>query len=186
MSEQKYKHEIDSLKRINESLKTKIRVRGQELGFRSEELANAIEMVRMSERIRELEVTNATQREKELEAELKSSQLARNELRMEFEEMRDLFEESQIRAFFFQLMTEHDTPEIQSLTEDQFDTKIKRFFKMMSDQYPDPDDKKKCLAHGKEARRWLSLSQHPDKNSNDPCAKAKFQKFLEAYANFKK
>ena len=66
MSEQKYKDEI-------EELKTKIRVRDQELGFRSDELlANAIEMVRMSERIAELEITQpasgATEREKNLEA----------------------------------------------------------------------------------------------------------------------
>ena len=65
MSEQKYKDEI-------EELKTKIRVRDQELGFRSDELlANAIEMVRMSERIAELEITQpasgATDREKKLE-----------------------------------------------------------------------------------------------------------------------
>ena len=47
MSEQKYKDEIKQLpkqlkteKKENESLKTKIRVRGQELGFRSEELRN--------------------------------------------------------------------------------------------------------------------------------------------------
>ena len=52
MSAQKYKDEIEKvtkqlktekkeheiLKHINESLKTNIRVRGQELGFRSEEL----------------------------------------------------------------------------------------------------------------------------------------------------
>jgi hypothetical protein len=173
------------LKHINESLKTKIRVRGQELGFQSEELvANAIEMVRMTERIHELEITNATQREKELEAELKISQLARNELRIEFEEMRDRYEKSDKYKIFFQFMTEYDNPEIKSLTEVQFDKKIKRFFKMMSDQYP--DDKQKCLDHGRKAWKCLCLTQHPDKNSNDTGADEKFKAFNQAYENFTK
>ena len=215
MSEQKYKDEIEkltkqlkdaedeheftqgviqsleltnkSLKVTNEELTTKVRVRGQELQWHSEGLlANAIEMIRMTERIRELEITNATQREKELEDELKISQLARNELRIEFEDMRDRYEKSDKYKIFFELMTEFDTPEIKSLTLDQFDKKIKRFFKMLSDQYPDPDDKQKCLDHGMKAYKCLSLKQHPDKNSNDPCAGEKFRVFKEAYENFTK
>ena len=138
----------------------------------------------MTERIHELEITNATQREKELEAELKISQLARNELRIEFEEMRDRYEKSDKYEIFFQLMTQHDTDEIKSLTADQFDKKIKRFFKMMSDQYP--DGKQQCLDHGRKSWKWLSLTQHPDKNSNDPCAGEKFKAFNQAYENFTK
>ena len=188
MSEQKYKAEIEKLtsqlkteKNINESLKTKIRVRGQELGFRSEELvANAIEMVRMTERIRDLEITHATEREKELESELKISQLARNELQKEFENIQSLYEESQIRAFFFQITFEFDT----TLTVDQFDKKIKRFFKMLSDLYP--LDNQKRLDEGKRAWKLSMIYIHPDKNSNDPCAGEKFKAFNQAYENFTK
>ena len=211
MSEQKYKDEIEkltkqlkdaedeheftqgviqsleltneSLKVTNEELTIKVRVRGQELQWHSEGLlANAIEMIRMTERIRELEITNATQREKELEAELEISQLARNELRIEFEDMRDRYEKSDKYKIFFQLMTEYDTPEIKSLTKDQFDKKIKCFFKLMSDQYP--DDKQKCLDHGKRAGKLLMTRIHPDKNRNDPCAGEKFTAFKEALENF--
>ena len=213
MSEQKYKDEIEkltkqlkdaenehqftrgviqslelmneSLKHINESLETKVRVRGQELVWHSDEIsAYTIEMVRMTQRIRELEITNATQREKELEDALNISQLARNDLRIEFEKMRDLYEKTDKYKIFSQLMTEYDNPEIKSLTEEQFDTKIKRFFKMMSDQYP--DDKQQCLDHGRKAWKWLSLTLHPDKNSNDPCATEKFKAFNQAYENFTK
>ena len=202
MSEQKYKDEIEQLtnqlkteKKENESLKTKIRVRGQELGFRSDEIsAYTIEMVRMSERIRELEITkptsgaaepasDATERVKELESELKNSQLARNELRMEFEEMRDLYEKSDKYKIFFELMAERDTPEMQSLTVDQFEKRIKRFFDVMSDQYP--DDRQKCLDHGRMAWKCLILTQHPDKNLNDPCAGHKFDAVNGTYNKFK-
>jgi hypothetical protein len=118
---------IESLKITNERLKTKVRVRGQELMFRSEEIeANAIEMVRICERIYALEIAQPapgatepapgpTNRVNELESELFISQIARNELRMEFEEMRDRYEQSQIRAFFFQIMFEYDTTEIKAL-----------------------------------------------------------------------
>lgn len=201
MSEQKYKDEIEQLtnqlkteKKENESLKTKIRVRGQELGFRSEELlANAIEMVRMSERIRELEInkptsgaaeaaSDATERVKELESELKTSQLARNELRQEFEEMRDLYEKSKPLEFFFQLQVAYDTPEMQSLTVEQFDKKIKCFFNMISDQCP--DDNEKRLEHGRRVWKLLCVTQHPDKNRNDPCAGPKFTALRAAYQKF--
>ena len=189
MSEQKYKDEIEQLtnqlkteKKENESLKTKIRVRGQELGFRSEELlANAIEMVRMSERIRELEM-NKPEPVKELESELKNSQLVRNELRKEFDEMRDLYEKSKPLEFFFQLQVAYDTPEMQSLTVEQFDKKIKGFFNMISDQYP--DDNEKRLEHGRRALKLLCVKQHPDKNSNDPWATDKFKALHAAYQKF--
>ncbi len=177
MSEQKYKDEI-------EELKTKIRVREQELGFRSDELlANAIEMVRMSERIRELEITNATQREKELEDALNISQRARNDLHMEFEEMRDRHEETQIRAFFFQIMFEAHTAETKSLTVEQFDKKIQRFFTRFKDMYP--EDRQKSSDEAKRAWRLAMVCVHPDKNSNDPFAGEKFKAFNKAYEQFK-
>jgi hypothetical protein len=80
-------------------------------------------------------------------------------------------------------VAEHDTPEIHSLTPDQFDKNVKRFFKMMSDQYP--GDKQKCLDRGRMAWKWMALTQHPDKNSNDPCATEKFKAFNRAYEQFK-
>ena len=177
------------MKHINESLKTKIRVRGQELGFRSEELlANALKMIQMSERITDLEITQhasgATQREKELESELTISQQRRNELQKEFEEIQTLYEESQIRVFFFQITFESDTTQIKSLTVDQFDKKIKRLFKMLSDLYP--LDNQKRLDEGKRVWKLSMIYIHPDKNSNDPCAGEKFKAFNQAYENFTK
>jgi septal ring factor EnvC (AmiA/AmiB activator) len=201
MNEQKYKDEIEQLKSerhwnqtAKQSLENKVKDLEKEIRMKNTTIsnydqhvqANAGKMLQLSERIIERELTGTTQREKELEAELKISQLARNELRMEFEEMRDRYEKSDKYKIFFQLMTEFDTPEIKSLTLDQFDKKINRFFKMLSDQYPDPDDKQKCLDHGRKAFKCLSLTQHPDKNSNDPCAGEKFRVFNEAYANFTK
>ena len=121
---------------------------------------------------------------KELESELKNSQLARNELRMQFEEMRDLYEKSDKYKIFFQLMTERDTPEMQSLTVDQFDKKIKRFFKMLSGLYP--LDNQKRLDEGKRAWKLSMIYVHPYKNSNDPCAGEKFKAFNQAYENFTK
>jgi len=189
MSEQKYKDEIEQLtnqlkteKKENESLKTKIRVRGQELVWRGEEsLANAIEMVRMTERIRELEM-NKPEPVKELESELKKSQLARNELRVESEEMRDLYEKSKPLEIFFKLQVAYDTPEMQSLTVEQFDKKIKGFFNMISEQCP--EDNEKRLEHGKRAYKPLCLTQHPDKNFNDPWATDKFKALHAAYKKF--
>jgi hypothetical protein len=118
--------------------------------FRSEEIeANALEMVRMCERIYALEIAQPapgpTDRVNELESELFIPQLARNELRMEFAEMHDRYEESQIRAFFFQIMFEYDTTEIKSLTVEQFQKKIQRFFTRFNDMYP--HDKQKHLCH---------------------------------------
>ena len=96
--------------------------------------------------------------------------------------MRGRYEKSDKYKIFFQLMTDHDTPEIKSLTKDQFDKKIKRFFKMLSDLYP--DDRQKCLDHGKRAGKLLMTRIHPDKNSSDPCAGEKFVAFNQAYENF--
>jgi hypothetical protein len=127
---------------------------------------------------------DATQREKELEAELKISQLARNELRIEFEEMQKLHEMSQIRAFFFQFMFEFDTDEIKSLPVPQFEKKMKLFFKMIGDLYP--LDNQKRLDECKRAFKVSAVCIHPDKNNNDPCADAKFQVFNQAYENFTK
>jgi hypothetical protein len=120
---------------------------------------------------------------KELESELKNSQLARNELRMQFEEMRDLYEKSDKYKIFFELMAERDTPEMQSLTVDQFEKRNKRFFDMMSDQYP--DDRLKCLDHGRMTWKCLCLTQPPDKNLNDPCATDKFKVVNGTYNKFK-
>ena len=97
--------------------------------------------------------------------------------------MRDRYEKTDKYKIFFELMTEHDTPEIKSLTKDQFDKKIKRFFKMLSDQYP--DDKQKCLDHGKRAGKLLMTRIHPDKNRHDRRAGEKFTAFNEAFENFK-
>jgi hypothetical protein len=182
---------IESLRLENEGLKTKVRVRSQELVFRSEEIeANSLEMVRLCERIYALEITGATppaagasEREKELQSELQMSQRARNELRMEFEAMRDQYAASDKFKIFFQLVAEHDTPEMQSLTPDQFEKHVKRFFEMVRDQ--DPDDRQKCLDRGRMARKWMALTQHPDKNQNDPCATEKFKAFNRAYDKFK-
>jgi hypothetical protein len=218
MSDQKYKDEIEKLTKqvahmmnernlhqtVNLSLECKVKDLQKEIRMQKTTISNydqhvqvnAGKMLQMSERICELEITGATQpasgpteREKELEAELKISQLVRNELRMEFEKIHHLHEESQIRSFFFQIMFEFDTAEIKSLTKDQFDKKIKRFFKMLSDLYPldNPLDNQKHLDEGKRTWKLSMIYVHPDKNSNDPCAGAKFQVFNEAYyENFTK
>jgi hypothetical protein len=170
---------IESLRLLDdESLKTKVRVRGQELVFRSEEIeANALEMVRLCERIGELGIApsaaGVSEREKELESELKMSQLVRNELRMEFEEMRDRHEESQISAFFFQIMFEFDTAETKSLTVEQFDKKIQGFFTRFNDLYP--LDKQKSSDEAKRVWKLVMICVHPYKNSNDPFAGEKFK-----------
>ena len=200
MNEQKLKDEIEQLKSerhwnqtAKQSLENKVKELEKDIRMKTTTIsnydqhvqANAGKMLQLSERIIELEITGTTQREKELEAELKISQLARNELRMEFEEMQHLHEKSQNRAFFFQIMFEFDTAEIKSLTVDQFDKKIKRFFEMLSDLYP--LDNQKRLDEGKRAWKLSMIYVHPDKNSNDPCAGAKFQVFNEAYyENFTK
>ncbi len=111
------------------------------------------------------------------------SQLARNELRMEFEGLRDRHEESQIRAFFFQIMFEFDTAETKSLTVEQFDTKIQRFFTRFNDLYP--HDKQKSSDETKRVWKLAMLCVHPDKNSNDPFAGEKFKVFNKAYEQFK-
>jgi len=80
-------------------------------------------------------------------------------------------------------MAERDTPEMQSLTVDQFEKKIKRFFDVMSDEYP--DDRQKCLDHGRMAWKCLCLTQHPDKNLNDPCATDKFKVVNGTYNKFR-
>jgi hypothetical protein len=166
--DQKYKDEIEKLTNLLAHTKS-------ELNFqRTMQLS-------LEDKVPDLD---ATQREKELEAELKISQLARNELQKEFEKMQKLHEKTDKYKIFFELMAERDTPEIQSLTVDQFDKQIKRFFKMMSDQYP--DDRQKCLDHGRKAWKCLCLTQHPDKNSNDTGADEKFKAFNQAYENFKK
>ena len=199
MSEQKYKDEIEQLKSerhwnqtAKRNLESKVKDLEKEIRMKNTTIsnydqhvqANAGKMLQLSERILELEITGDTQREKELEAELEISQQRRSELRMEFERIENLYADSQIRAFFFQIMFEFDTAEIKSLTVDQFDKKIKRFFKMLSDLYPDPDDNQKRLDEGKRAWKLSMLYVHPDKNSNDPCAGAKFRVFNQAYENF--
>ena len=199
MSEQKYKGEIEQLKSerhwnevMKRNLESKVKDLEKEIRMQKTTIsnydqhvqANAGKILQLSERICELEITGPTQREKELEAELKISQLARNELRIEFEKMQKLHEESQIRAFFFQFMFEFDTPDIKSLTVDQFDKKIKRFFKMIGDLYP--LDNQKRLDEGKRAWKVSMVCIHPDKNWNDPYADEKFKAFNQAYENFKK
>jgi hypothetical protein len=150
--------------------------------------ANALKMLQLSERICELETTQpapgATERIGELESELKISQHRRSELRTEVERIENLYADSQIRAFFFQIMFEYDTTEIKSLTVAQFDTKIQRFFKMLSDLHP--LDNQKRLDEGKRAWKLAMIYIHPDKNSNDPCANDKFKVFNQAYENFTK
>ena len=130
MSEQKYKDEIEKLTTM--------------LAYTKDELNFHLSMqLSLEDKVTD---PDATERVKELEAELKTSQLARNELRQEFEVMRDQNEKRNSFEFFFQLQVAYATPEIQSLTVDQFDKKIKGFFKMISDQYP--DDNEKRLEHG--------------------------------------
>ena len=67
---------------------------------------------------------------------------------------------------------------------DQFDKKIKSFFKMIGDLYP--LEKQKRLDEGKRAWKVSMVCIHPDKNSNDPCAGEKFKAFNQAYENFTK
>ena len=81
-------------------------------------------------------------------------------------------------------MAEHDTPEMQALTLDQFEKDVKRFFEMVRAQ--DPDDRQKRLDRGRMAWRWMALTQHPDKNPNDSFAGEKFKAFNKAYQQFKK
>ncbi len=178
---------IESLRLDNESLSAKVRIRGQELRWKNEEIeANSLEMVRMCERIHELEISGApppaagaSEREKELESALQISQRARNELRMEFEAMRDGHEETQIRAFFFQIMFEFDTAE----TVEQFDKKIQRFFTRFKDMYP--EDKQKSSDEAKRAWKLALTCVHPDKNSNDPFAGEKVKALNKAYYKLK-
>jgi septal ring factor EnvC (AmiA/AmiB activator) len=152
--------------------------------------ANALKMLQLSERICELEISGApppaagaSEREKELQSELQISQRARNELHMEFEAMRDRHEESQIRAFFFQIMFEFDTTETKSLTVEQFDKKIKCFFTRFKDMYP--EDKQKSSDEAKRAWKFAMTRIHPDKNPNDTFAGEKFKVFNAAYQQFK-
>ena len=166
MSEQKYKDEIEKLTTM--------------LAYTKDELNFHLSMqLSLQDKVTD---PDATERVKELEAELKTSQLARNELRQEFEVMRDLYEKSKPLEIFFKLQVAYDTPEMQSLTVEQFDKKIKGFFNMISDQYP--DDNEKRLEHGKRAHKLLCLTQHPDKNSNDPWATDKFKALHAAYQKF--
>jgi chromosome segregation ATPase len=188
------KRECDFLKTLHMSSECNVKDLEKEIRIKKSEIsnchqhvqANALKMLQMSERITELELaqpaSGATEREKELDSELKKSQDQRRDLQTEFEEMRGRYEKSDKYKTFFQLMTEHDTPEIKSLTVDQFDKKIKRFFKMLSDLYP--DDKQKCLDHGKRVGKLLMTRIHPDKNSSDPRADEKFVAFNQAYENF--
>jgi hypothetical protein len=80
-------------------------------------------------------------------------------------------------------VVQHDTHEMQSLTLDQFEKNVKRFVEMVRDQYP--DDRQKCLDHGRMAWKWMALTQHPDKNRNVPCVTDKFKAFNKAYEQFK-
>jgi hypothetical protein len=171
---------LSSLRLDNESLSAKVRIRDQDLSWKDKEIeANALEMVRLCERVG----AGAPAREKELQSELQRSQRARNELRMEFEGLRDQYAASDKFKIFFQLVAEHDTPEMQSLTPEQFEKNVKRFFEMVRDQYP--DDRQKCLDRGRMAWKWMALTQHPDKNPNDTFATEKFKVFNEAYEQFK-
>ena len=196
---QRYEHmkrECDFLKALHMSSESNVKELEKEIRIKKSEIsnchqhvqANALKMLQMSERITELELAQpasaTSQREKELDSELKKSQDQRRELQTEFEEMRGRYEKSDKYKTFFQLMTEHDTPEIKSLTKDQFDKKIKRFFKMLSDLYP--LDNQKRLDEGKRAWKLSMIYIHPDKNSNDPCAGEKFKAFNQAYENFTK
>jgi hypothetical protein len=182
---------IESLRLDNESLSAKVLVRDQKLSWRNAEIeANALEMVRLCERIYELEISGApppaagaSEREKELQSELNISQRARNELRMEFEAMRDRHEETQNRAFFFQIMFEFDTAETKSLTVEQFDKKIQRFFTRFKGMYP--EDKQKSSDEAKRAWKLALTCVHPDKNSNDPFAGEKVKALNKAYEQFK-
>ena len=164
--EQKYKDEI-------EQLTTMVAYTKDELNF------HLSMQLSLQDKVTD---PDATERVKELEAELKTSQLARNELRQEFEEMRDLYEKSKPLEIFFKLQVAYDTPEMQSLTVEQVDKKIKGFFNMISEQYP--DDNEKRLEHGKRAWKCLCLTQHPDKNLNDPCANDKCTALNAAYQKF--
>jgi hypothetical protein len=185
----------ESLRLDNESLSAKVLIRDQDLGWKNAEIgANALEMVRLCERISSLEIAQpaagatppaagASEREKELQSALKDSQDHRNELRLEFEGLLDQYEKSDKFKIFFQLVAEHDTPEMQSLTPDQFEKHVKRFFEMVRRQ--DPDDRQKGLDRGRMAWKWMSLTQHPDKNPNDPFATENFKAFNKAYQQFK-
>jgi hypothetical protein len=141
--------------------------------------ANDLKMLQLSERICELETTqpapDATEREKELESELKISQQRRCELRMEFERIENLYADYQIRAYFFQIMFEYDTTEIKSLTVAQFEKKIQRFFKMLSELHP--LDNQKRLDEDNRVWKLSMIYIHPDKNRNDPCANDKFSDY---------
>jgi hypothetical protein len=160
---------IESLKVTNKRLKTKVRVRGQELMFRSEDIeANAIEMVRMCERIYALEIAQPapgatepapgpTNRVNELESELFISQLARNELRMEF-----------VRA------RQERTP--YGVRRNAIGTKRVRSVHSSS---------KSCSNTTLPRSRLSMLYVHPDKNSNDPCADDKFKALNTAHEQFK-
>ena len=119
MSDQRYEHmkrECDFLKTLHMSSECNVKELEKEIRIKKSEIsnchqhvqANALKMLQMSERITELELaqpaSGATEREKELDIELKKSQDQRTELQKEFEAMCDRYEKSDKYKIFFQLM----------------------------------------------------------------------------------